>query len=190
MSCYLFEKRALWVQILHNLQTVRSKISLGTMQGWLSSLFPVNHVPLLYCFVKWCINWLTLILPVCFCSENIVCLLHLLYILEDFENAFPYFCTFLANRICDWKLLADFNLQPKIGMNQSVIWLHYHATLLMTSHGYIQHPAPFCTVSWSFLIIFVFKLWCVWYHISNWVYRLVLIKSNWLLQYFENKRQI
>ena len=23
------------------------------------------------------------------------------YILEDFENASPYFCTFLANRICD-----------------------------------------------------------------------------------------
>ena len=22
-------------------------------------------------------------------------------ILEDFENASPYFCTFLANRICD-----------------------------------------------------------------------------------------
>ena len=24
-----------------------------------------------------------------------------LYILEDFENASPYFCTLLANRICD-----------------------------------------------------------------------------------------
>ena len=24
-----------------------------------------------------------------------------IYILEDFENASPYFCTFLANRICD-----------------------------------------------------------------------------------------
>ena len=23
------------------------------------------------------------------------------HILEDFENASPYFCTFLANRICD-----------------------------------------------------------------------------------------
>ena len=23
------------------------------------------------------------------------------YILEDFENASPYFCSFLANRICD-----------------------------------------------------------------------------------------
>ena len=30
------------------------------------------------------------------------------YILEDFENASPYFCTFLANRICDWKVTRRF----------------------------------------------------------------------------------
>ena len=29
-------------------------------------------------------------------------------------------------------LLAGFNMQPIIGMNQSLIWLHYHATLLVT----------------------------------------------------------
>ena len=34
----------------------------------------------------------------------------------------------------------------------------------MTPHGYIQYPAPFCKVSWSILIIFVFKPRCVWYH--------------------------
>ena len=28
------------------------------------------------------------------------------------------------------KLLAGFNVQPRIGMNQSLMWLHYHATLL------------------------------------------------------------
>ena len=44
------------------------------------------------------------------------------------------------------KLPAGFNVQHIIGMNQSLIWLYYHGTLLMTSHGYIQHPAPFCTV--------------------------------------------
>ena len=44
------------------------------------------------------------------------------YILEDFENASPYFCTFLANRIyAIEKLLAGFNVQPRIGMNQSLI---------------------------------------------------------------------
>ena len=67
--------------------------------------------------------------------------------LEDFENASPYVCNFLANRIyAIEKLLAGFNVQPRICMNQSLIGLHYHATLLMTSRGYIQHPAHFCTV--------------------------------------------
>ena len=28
------------------------------------------------------------------------------------------------------KLVAGFNVQPRIGMKQSLIWLHYHATLL------------------------------------------------------------
>ena len=31
-----------------------------------------------------------------------------LYILEDFENASPYFCAFLANRICDGKITHRF----------------------------------------------------------------------------------
>ena len=40
-----------------------------------------------------------------------------LYILEDFENASPFFRTFLAIEI----LLAGFNEQPRIDMNQSLI---------------------------------------------------------------------
>ena len=44
----------------------------------------------------------------------------LFHILEDFVNASPYFCTFLGNRIYGIEnLLADFNVQPRIGMNQS-----------------------------------------------------------------------
>ena len=38
-------------------------------------------------------------------------------IVEDFENGTTYFCTFLAIE----KLLAGFNMQPRIGMNQSSI---------------------------------------------------------------------
>ena len=56
------------------------------------------------------------------------------------------FAFFLRTVYAFEKLPASFNLQPRIGMNQSLIWLHYNATLLMTSHGYIQHQAPFCTV--------------------------------------------
>ena len=56
------------------------------------------------------------------------------------------FALFLQTVCAIEKLLAGFNVQPRIGMNQSLIWLHYHATLLITSHGYIQHPAPFFTV--------------------------------------------
>ena len=63
-----------------------------------------------------------------------------------------------------------FNLQSRIGMNQLLIWLHYHATLLMTSHGYIQHPAPFCTISWSFFDDFCVETVACMYHISNRVY--------------------
>ena len=47
--------------------------------------------------------------------------LHYNYILEHFENASPYFCTFLANRNAIEKLLAGFNVQPRIDMNQSLI---------------------------------------------------------------------
>ena len=43
------------------------------------------------------------------------------YILEDFENASPYFCTFLQNVYAIEKLLAGFNVQPRIGINQSLI---------------------------------------------------------------------
>ena len=43
-------------------------------------------------------------------------------ILEDFVNATQYFCTFLAKIVnAVKKLLAGFNLQPRIGMNQSLI---------------------------------------------------------------------
>ena len=36
-------------------------------------------------------------------------------LLEDFENALPYLCTFLANRMYAIEnLLADFNVQPRI----------------------------------------------------------------------------
>ena len=76
--------------------------------------------------------------------------------LEDLENASPYFALFLQTVYAIEKLLAGFNVQPKIGMNKSLIWLHYGSKLLMTSHGYIQHPAPFCTVKWRYLIIFMF----------------------------------
>ena len=44
-----------------------------------------------------------------------------LYILEDFENASPYFALFLQTVYAIEKLLAGFNVQPRIGMNQSLI---------------------------------------------------------------------
>ena len=43
------------------------------------------------------------------------------YILEDFENASPYFALFLQTVYTIEKLLAGFNVQPRIGMNQSLI---------------------------------------------------------------------
>ena len=57
------------------------------------------------------------------------------------------FALFLQTVYAIEKLLADFNVQPRIGMNQSLIRLHYNATLPMTSHGYIQHPEPSFKVS-------------------------------------------
>ena len=88
-----------------------------------------------------------------------------LYILEVFENASQCFALFLRTVNAIEKLLAGFNVQPRIDMNQSLIWLHYNMPLLMTSHRYIQHRAPFCKFSWSFFWLFsVFKLWRVWYH--------------------------
>ena len=42
-------------------------------------------------------------------------------ILEDFEKASPYVCTFLQTVYVIEKLLAGFNVQPRIGMNQSLI---------------------------------------------------------------------
>ena len=56
------------------------------------------------------------------------------------------FALFLQTVYAIEKILAGFNMQPRNGMNQSLIRLHYHATLLMTSQGYIQNPASFCTV--------------------------------------------
>ena len=42
----------------------------------------------------------------CLCENLIIC--ELADILEDFENASQYFCTFLANRICDGKVTSRF----------------------------------------------------------------------------------
>ena len=68
-------------------------------------------------------------------------------ILEDFENASPYLFYFFSQTVNTIeKLLADFNVQLKIVVNQSLIGLHHKAALLMSSHGRIQLPAPFCTV--------------------------------------------
>ena len=43
------------------------------------------------------------------------------YILEDFENASLYFALFLQTVYAIEKLLAGFNVEPRIGMNQSFI---------------------------------------------------------------------
>ena len=45
----------------------------------------------------------------------------LAYILEDFENASTYFALFLRAVYAIEKLLAGFDVQPRIGMNQSLI---------------------------------------------------------------------
>ena len=42
----------------------------------------------------------------CLCENLIIC--ELADILEDFENTSLYFCTFLANRICDGKVTSRF----------------------------------------------------------------------------------
>ena len=43
------------------------------------------------------------------------------YILEDFENAYHIFALFLQTVYAIEKLLAGLNVQPRIGMNQSLI---------------------------------------------------------------------
>ena len=63
------------------------------------------------------------------------------------------FAFFLQTVYAIDKLRSGFNVQPRIGMNQSLVWLHFNE---------------------SFLIIL-----CLYDTItSNAVYRLVLIKSN------------
>ena len=43
-------------------------------------------------------------------------------ILEDFDSVSPYVCTFFLQTVyAIEKLLAGFNVQPRIGMNQSLI---------------------------------------------------------------------
>ena len=42
-------------------------------------------------------------------------------ILEDFENASPFFVLFLHTVYVIEKLYAGFNVQPRIGLNQSLI---------------------------------------------------------------------
>ena len=44
-----------------------------------------------------------------------------IYILEDFENASPLIALFLQTVFAIEKLLAGFNVQPRIGVNQSVV---------------------------------------------------------------------
>ena len=44
-----------------------------------------------------------------------------LSILEDFDNVSPYSALFLQNVYAIEKLLLGFNVQPKIGMNESLI---------------------------------------------------------------------
>ena len=96
-------------------------------EKWSTLKYPAWQRVMLYCTI-WCL----LILSRCFVITTICLKTTLSYntILEDFENASPYFCTFLANRICDWKVTSC--VQPTIGMNLSFILLHYNATLLMT----------------------------------------------------------
>ena len=54
--------------------------------------------------------------------DMVSCNLHVNSILEDFENASSYFYTFLAtvHVYAIEKLLAGFNVHPRIGMNQSL----------------------------------------------------------------------
>ena len=52
------------------------------------------------------------------------------------------------------KLRAAVNMQLTIGMNQLLIQLYHNVTLLVTSHGSIQHPVLFCIVNWCFWIIY------------------------------------
>ena len=56
------------------------------------------------------------------------------------------------------ELLAAFNVQLKIGMNQSLIELYHTVTLLVTSHGSIQHPVLYCKVYLMLLGYFLFTL--------------------------------
>ena len=68
--------------------------------------------------------------------------------LEDFENASPKFFNFLANGKCDWKTTCS-ELCATQNWYESVVNL----TLLVTSHGSIQHPVIFCKVnSYSFYL--------------------------------------
>ena len=60
------------------------------------------------------------------------------------------------------KLYEALNVQLKIGINQSLIWLYHNVTLLEMSNGSIRHPVLFCKVSWCLLVIF-FCLHCSWY---------------------------
>ena len=58
-------------------------------------------------------------------------------------------------------LYAGLNVQLKIGINQSLIWLHHNPMLLMTSHGYIKHTAPFCKVNWFVLLFHIYTVMCM-----------------------------
>ena len=65
------------------------------------------------------------------------------FILKDFENASPYFCTFMRLESYSQVLMCN----PELVNTRRLFDCTIYATLLMTSHGYIQHPVSFCTVS-------------------------------------------
>ena len=59
-------------------------------------------------------------------------------------------------------LLAVFNVQPKIGMKKSLICLYHNVTLLVTSHGSIQHTVLFCKVQLIlFGYFFIYTVMCM-----------------------------
>ena len=83
------------------------------------------------------------------------------YILKDFNNASPYYCTFLENRICDLKVTRRFkcatqnwyasvvNLTAlKRDDADDVTWEHAASSNILQSQL-------------KLLIIFMFKLWRV-----------------------------
>ena len=87
-------------------------------------------------------------------------------------------------------LLAGFNVQLRIGMNQSLI------VLRLTRRCWWRHMGTYSIQHLSAQLVKFFGLFLC---LNCGVYDTIsatefidffLIKSNWLLQYFDNKRQI